>query len=244
MALVEDCDNLFAYLCRINRLGRSKAPVFPDAVTVRSEVTGMLQDLKAKANPGVYNTTVQYALEATADWIISGSRLPWAQAWQKRGFDPTTDNFVLDREFWTGLEKTLAEPRSQATDERLEVFAACIGLGYVGEHIFLPEPERFETIRREMRKIWSRIKEKYDFGERQRITPDTYEWTETDDLRPPRVSGTTTYAIVLAVMIVGLLAAQALMFTSSRRDLERSLTSLQEQMKQADAGPSAAGGAK
>jgi hypothetical protein len=240
MALLDDCDRLFAYLCQLNRQGRNKATVFPDAPTVRTEVTSMLQEIKAKSDPNVYTPTIRAALEATADWMISASRLPWTQMWQKRGFDPTTDNVNLDQEFWTGLDKTLAEPGTPASDERLEVYAACIGLGYVGEHIFLPEPERFETIRREMRKIWTRIKEKYDFGERQRITPQTYEWTETDDLRPPRVSGTMTYAIVLSVMVIGLLVAQFMLYRSSRRELAQSLERLDQQM-QATGGPATGG---
>jgi len=228
MAMVDECDKLFTYLVDLNRKGRSHGTGENDEAAVRDRLTSLISEIKGKVDSHVCNYRVMNALEATADWLVSCSKLTLSQTWQKRGFDPDPDvtKFTLDREFWDGLEHTLAEPQSNETNERLEVFAVCIGIGYIGEHVFLPDHERFETIRREMRKIWARIKGRYDYGDKQLITPDTYKYTKTADLRPPRVSGTTTYVIILAVAFIGLLFAQIFLYSAAKRDLSSTMKTL------------------
>jgi type VI protein secretion system component VasF len=227
MALIDHCEKLLAYLCRLNRLGRTRAASYPDAGEVRNEIMAMLADIKAKATPGVYNPAVEQALWATADWMVKGSRLPWAEAaWNKRGFDPHNDRFDLDQVFWDNLDATLAEPKSSGRDERLEVFAACIGIGYVGKYVFEREKERAEALGREMRRIWAQVKDRQEVDERGRITPATYDFTIDEDLRPPRVPGTVRYAVLLAVMLVGLIIAQVLLFKHAKKDLADSVNAI------------------
>jgi type VI protein secretion system component VasF len=220
MALIDLSEKLLAYLCRLNRLGRTRAAIYPEAAEVRSQIMAMLAEIKSKASPEVYTPRIEEALWATADWVVKGSRLPWAQdAWTKRGFDPHTDRFDLDEIFYDHLEATLAEPRSGPRDERLEVFAACIGIGYIGKYIFESDKGRADGLEREMRRIWGQIKDREQVDERGRITPGAYDSTLEEDLRPPRVRGTVRYAVLLVVMLVGLVAAQVLLFNHAKQSL-------------------------
>jgi type VI protein secretion system component VasF len=244
MALIDLCEKLLAYLCRLNRLGRTRATNYPEAGEVRTQIMSMLGEIKAKAPHEVYTPAIEEALWATADWLVKGSRLPWAEAaWTKRGFDPHADRYDLDEVFYNHLEATLAESPSEARDQRLEVFAACIGLGYVGKYIFERDRERAEGLEREMRRIWGQIKDRQHLDERGRITPATYDATLEDDLRPPRVPGTVRYAVLLAVMIVGLVAAQVLLFNHARQSLRDAVGSIQ-QAPEGKAAPGRAEGAR
>ncbi len=228
MSLLEQTDKLLTYLCRLNRLGRSGARVYPTADEARSEIQSMLADIKSKADPLVYTQDVERALWATADWLASNSRLPWAQTWKKRGFAPSGDVLTLDHDFWRSLDIMLNEPRSGAIDERLEVFAACIGVGFVGEHAMLLDRERYETIKTEMRKVWSKVKDRSDFGDKPRLTPDAY-FADGSDLRPERVKPIWKYVALTVIMLVGLIAAQMILYRRAIQGLSGSLTALTAQ---------------
>ena len=235
MALIDHSEKLLAYLCRLNRLGRTHAASYPDADEVRNEIMSMLADVKSKATPGVYNPAVEQALWATADWLVKGSRLPWAESvWDKRGFDPHNARNDLDEVFWENLEATLAEPKSPGRDERLEVFAACVGIGYVGKYIFERDKERAEALGREMRRIWAQIKDRLQLDETGRITPATYDSVIDEDLRPPRVPGTIRYAVLLSVMLLGLIIAQVLLFKNAKKDLETAVNGIKADIDKQD----------
>jgi hypothetical protein len=77
-----------------------------------------------------------------------------------------------------------------------------------------------------MRRIWAQVKDRQEVDERGRITPATYDFTIDEDLRPPRVPGTVRYAVLLAVMLVGLIIAQVLLFKHAKKDLADSVNAI------------------
>src|SRR5258708_25818884 len=85
MTLLELCDPLFAYVCRLNQAGRNGATDF-DFIRVRREVTDIFKDLRSKASAnaaliGQYEKT-EPALIFFVDFIIASSPMPIAPEWQ------------------------------------------------------------------------------------------------------------------------------------------------------------------
>lgn len=222
--LLETCEPLFQYLAWLSKLGRGGASgrEVPDEPGARRELMRLFRNLREKASGEVYDEAIERSLWAFADGIASECKLPWAQRWEKRGFDPEGNHFInLDQDFWDFLGATLAERPSEARLQRLEVFAACIGFGYDTMHFVEPEyPQRF-------RELWAEIGERFEDPEEPKITPQAYEGVN-DDVLPwdPRVE-ITRYLVVLGFMLVALVGSQVFLFYRAQQTLRSHLVEIE-----------------
>ena len=85
MTLLELCDPLFQYICRLNRAGRKGGHV--EFTTVRSEVIGLFDELRNRSATDFKLASQFKAMEMPliffVDSLIAESKLPCARQWTK-----------------------------------------------------------------------------------------------------------------------------------------------------------------
>lgn len=218
MTLVQICEPLFQYVCRMNRLGRKGGRV--DFGVVRGELKAIFQEMKAKAEqtPGMigpYNE-VEQVLVFFLDSMILNSQLKggWKPLSHERG------ELGFEEKFWDLLEEALKDPGESAT-QRLAVFYTCIGLGFTG--LYTGQPD---YIRRKMLEISSRMRGMIDADQAARVCPESYENVDTRNLTQPPNRSLTSMIIVLVVMVGTLLVGYVQAFRQASQDLSGSLTAI------------------
>jgi type IV/VI secretion system ImpK/VasF family protein len=172
MTLVEFCEPLFQYVCRLNRLARKGGLV--DVSQVRNELRSMLADLKLRAEGaglGVNFAKVRLPLIYFVDYMVRESSLPFAR-WWKHLQDEEPKGFSGGHDFFVQLDETLAEQGDEAT-QRLAVFYNCLALGFKGMYTGHADGPTF--LRKKMLEIASRIRPLMDADESDKICPEAYE---------------------------------------------------------------------
>lgn len=213
--LVEICEPLFQYVCRLNRLGRKGGR--SDWGIVRSELKAIYAEMRQKAEqtPGLAGpyAEVEQVLVFFTDSMILNSKLP--PGWKPISHD--LGELGFEEKFWDLLEDVLKDPSESAT-MRLAVFYVCIGLGFTG--LYTGQPD---YIRRKMLEISARMRGMIDADQAARICPDAYENVDTRNLTLPPNRSLTTLIIVLVVMVGTLLVAYVQLFRDASTQLTDSL---------------------
>jgi len=220
MTLVEICEPLFQYVCRLNRLGRKGGRV--DFGVVRGELKAIFQEMKAKAeqSPGMigpYNE-VEQVLVFFTDSMILNSQLKggWKPISHERG------ELGFEEKFWDLLEEALKDPGDSAT-QRLAVFYTCIGLGFTG--LYTGQPD---YIRRKMLEISARMRGMIDADQSARICPDAYEGVDTRNLTQPPNRSLIGLMLVVLVLVATVLVAYVQLFRQAGENLNGSLRTIRE----------------
>jgi type IV/VI secretion system ImpK/VasF family protein len=220
MTLVELCEPLFQYMCRLNRMARKGAST--TAEDVRSQVKAILSDMKAKAGaaPGMppQFDRIELPLIFFVDSMIRESALPFARQW--RDIAQERNELAGDEKFYDLLEETLAD-RSEAATERLAVFYTCLGLGFTGWYQGQPE-----YLRKKMMEIFARLRGRLDADAAARLCPESYQNVNTADLIQPPGRSLVMIAIALVGLVVVLFATNAYLYRSSSSELRESLTEI------------------
>ena len=182
MTLIELCEPLFQYVCRLSRSAR-KGGAF-EHTQVQAEIKALLVDIKAKSagtQPPLVESfdKIEIVLMFFVDFMIKESALPWAKEWKELAFE--RNELAGDEKFFDLLEDTLKD-RSPSAPERLAVFYTCLGLGFTGWYTGQPE-----FLRRKMKEIAGRLQTATESGggDIARICPDAYEHVDTRDLVEP-----------------------------------------------------------
>lgn len=202
--LVEMCEPLFQYICRLNRLGRKGGLV--DAGQVRSELRSMLSEVKLKAESsglGEPFSKVRLPLVYFADFMVRESALPFARTW-KHLQEEELKKIAGDQDFFVQLEETLAE-QGDGANQRLAVFYNCLALGFTGMYTGQPDGPNF--LRKKMLEIAARIRPMMDAEENSRICPEAYQKVDTRELEIASAPGVMRWVVVLAIMLIALLTA-------------------------------------
>jgi len=172
--LVDLCEPIFAIVCDINRLGRNG--VHKNIETVNNEVTSVWDKVsKAAARSNALERQwkeVEPALCCFVDSMIENSNLPEAKEWREHRLAETKFKILTgeDAFFDEFLDKELEAPTGDAeTAERLEVYFACLYLGFEGKHFGVPD-----KLQKVQAKVAGRVKQLLGTGLEARITPDAY----------------------------------------------------------------------
>lgn len=236
MTLVELCEPLFQYACRLNRSGRRGASVAQG--TVRAELHALFGQMKERAQqtPGMSDQyeRVRLPLVYFVDFMIKESSLSFAKKWQELAFEE--EKFAGDEDFFEILEQTLADQSAQATD-RLAVFYTAVGLGMAG--IYIRQPEKLRSYMNEM---WARLRPKFGGDETARLCPEAYEGVDTRVIWPTAARGIGFILVGLIGLVVGVLGANFYLYHVSAKDLSRALDQIRSGSR-ASAGVGDAGGA-
>ncbi len=197
-------DPLLQYLCQVNRLARSGAPLsYGD---VRGKIMGLLGNIDQRANEDPIlqehvrhlKTPVNYFVD---DVISQNQRLAFSKRWHTERLGFAKDGLAGDEAFFINhLDKELQQPPSKALAERLLVYYVCLGLGFQG--YFFNEPER---LRNYMRQIVPAIRPWLVENTVERLIPQTYKFTDTRDfVRPPELRSSILLAGVVSLLLAGL----------------------------------------
>ena len=195
MTLLELCEPLFQYMCRLNRLARSGSALEMDQV--RNDIKKTFEAMKAEAL-NIAALTSQYEkielpLLFFVDFTIKESKLMFAYDWYELGRE--RNELAGDEKFFDLLDENL-EDTSDAATERLVIFYTCIGLGFTG--VYTGQPE---GIKRLMSKISARISGMIDADEKSFICPEAYENVDTRDfVEPP-----STRLVGIGITLIGLI---------------------------------------
>jgi type VI protein secretion system component VasF len=220
MTLVEICEPLLQYVCRMNRLGRKGGRA--DFAVARAEIKAIFADMRAKAEatPGMvgpYNDVELVLIFFVDSMILNSSLGPgWKPLSGERG------ELGFEEKFWDLLEDALKDPSDSAT-QRLAVFYVCIGLGFTG--LYTGQPD---YIRRKMLEISARLRGMIDADQAARICPDAYEHVDTRNLTQPPNRSLTGMVIAMVALTAVLLVAWFEMFRSANRELSNSLETISQ----------------
>lgn len=217
MTLLDLCEPLIQYVCRLNRSGRKGGSFEPSRV--RAEIDAMFEDMRSKASADP-NLTSQYdkiemPLIFFVDFMIKESALSFARDWKEIAYEH--NELAGDEKFFDLLDETLADP-SQAATERLAVYYTCIGLGFTGWYTGQPE-----YLRKKQLETSARIRAMMDVDEASRICPEAYEHVDTSDLVQPPGMKLLGIFIALIGMTVVMFVANFFLFKTTASELQAAL---------------------
>ncbi|MEE8576821.1 MAG: DotU family type IV/VI secretion system protein, partial [candidate division Zixibacteria bacterium] len=131
MMLLELCEPLFQYVCRLRRSARMGRTIEMDEV--RSDISEIFSKMKEDASSDMELLTqyekVELPLIFFTDFMIKESNLPFAYDWVELGRE--RNELAGDEKFFDLLDAELADPSDLAA-QRLVIFYTCLGLGFTG----------------------------------------------------------------------------------------------------------------
>lgn len=216
LTLLDLCEPLFQYICRLNRSARKGGNY--ELAQVQSEIRAFLADARAKcvgANLSDQWEKIELVLMFFCDFMIKESPLPWAREWKELAFEK--HEMAGDEKFFDLLEETLKD-KSPAANDRLAVMYTCLGLGFSGWYTGQPE-----YLRRKMKEIAARLQAAGLFAETERICPDAYEKVDTRDLVEPPGTKLIGIAIALVGLMIVLFFAYGYLYSDSASKLKEAL---------------------
>lgn len=225
--LLEICEPLFQYVCRINRAGQKSATL--DYQTVRAEIKSLLDRFRNQgaSDPKLRDSAkfMDGPLTFFVDSMIAESKLPFAAEWHKNRLAYDKNELAGDEKFFDLLDETL---RTQGEDanERLAVFYTCIGLGFCGWYLGQPE-----YLRKKMLEIAPRIRHLVDSDATARICPEAYEHTDKRNLIEPPAKKIGAILIAFVILTLTTLVANYYLFSKASEDLTSGLQQIVAQDK-------------
>ena len=245
-ALLELCEPLFQYLCRLNRLGRivsassgsgntlflAKKAAGPSATgaalnlnltyaSIRGELVALLQDMQRKTKDD-YRLQEQFKklelpLKFFIDSYIVESKLPLAAQWNDNRLAYEHNELAGDEKFLEIVEETLRDKSQEAT-ERLAVYYVCFGLGFTGAF-----GSQIELFRKIMNDIAPRIEGLIDANLLSRFCEDAYKNVDTTNLIKPDKNRLAIVGIVFACFAVAAIVAFVMIYSEASNVLGTAL---------------------
>lgn len=224
MTLLELCEPLFQYICRLNRSARKHGAY--EMEQARGEIKALFAEMqnKAVATPGLRDQyeKVRLALVFFADFMVRTSSLSFAAQWKLLAEEEVKPIFTGDEMFFDLLDETLKD-RTEAATERLAVFYTCMGLGFLGFYEDQPD-----VVQRKTKEIAGRIRGMMDAEDVQRICPEAYEATNTADLTTPPFRSLAPYVIAVIGLAIVVLCANFLSYKLKSGELVGALRSIKD----------------
>ena len=181
MNLLEIYEELFQYVCRLNRTAKTDA--HPDYARVRGEIKTKLDEIVRNASSDIQTLNQVKRLELPVvfflDNVICTSRLRFAQQWASNRLATEKNELAGDERFFDFLEQDLKDTSEEAA-ERLSIFYVCLGLGFMG--MYQGQPDQLRSY---MEQIFPRIRQWMDVDPKTKITDDAYRNIDTRILTEP-----------------------------------------------------------
>lgn len=203
MKLLDAYEELFQYMCRLNRMSKTQA--HPEYARVRSEVKELLNQAGRNAMSDVQLSNQIKRLELPmiffVDNLICTSRLKFAPQWAENRLGKDRNELAGDERFFDLLEHDLSDTSEEAA-ERLAVYYVCLGLGFAG--MYQGQPDKLRWF---MEQIFPRVRQWIDNDPRTKISEEAYRHTDSRVLTEPPSNKIILVAIIfvflsLSVMVV------------------------------------------
>jgi type IV/VI secretion system ImpK/VasF family protein len=219
MKLLEQYEDLFQYMCRLNRVTRTQAQ--PEPTRVRSEVKELLEQVFRNASSDVQLLNQAKRLELPllffVDNLVCTSRLQFATQWAENRLAKERGELAGDERFFDLLEQDLKDTSEEAA-ERLAVYYVCLGLGFMG--MYQAQPEQ---IRRYMEQIFPRIRQWIDSDPRTKVSEEAYRPTDTRVLTEPPSRKIVLVAIGFVFLTLSVLVVYYALYANASSGLTHSI---------------------
>jgi type IV/VI secretion system ImpK/VasF family protein len=219
MKLLELYEELFQYMCRLNRAAKTSAQ--PDYARVRGEVKDLLEQIIRQASSDVRLLNQARRLELPViffiDYLICTSRLKFATQWAENRLAKERNELAGDERFFDLLEEDLKDTSEEAA-ERLAVFYVCMCLGFLG--MYQSQPEQ---VRRYVEQIYPRISPWVDRDPRTKISEEAYQHTDNRVLTEPPSNKIILVALVFVFLSVSALAVFYALYAGAVHDLKEAV---------------------
>lgn len=229
MNLLEIYEELFQYVCRLNRA--AKTGTHPDYARVRAEVKTMLDEItrNASADVRLLNQVKRMELPITffVDNLVCTSSLKFASQWAENRLAKEKNELAGDERFFDFLEQDMVDTSEEAA-ERLAVFYVCLGLGFTG--MYQSQPDHIRTY---IEKIFPRIRQWIDVDPRGKIAEDAYKYTDTRVLTEPPSRKIIFVAIIFVFLGLTVLTVIYGLYVAAARDLTVSIGQIKNEAKTA-----------
>jgi type VI secretion system protein ImpK len=217
MTLLELCEPLFQYVCRLRRSARMGRTIEMDEV--RGDISEIFSKMKGDASSDMELLTqyekVELPLIFFTDFMIKESNLPFAYDWVELGRE--RNELAGDEKFFDLLDAELADPSDLAA-QRLVIFYTCLGLGFTGVYT-----GQVESIQRMISQISGRISGLMDADKKSYICPEAYENVDTRDFVEPPGAKLIGIGITLVALVIIWAVAYCCLFKWTSDDLTESL---------------------
>jgi len=225
MKLLELYEDLFQYICRLNRAAKAQAQ--PEYVRVRSEIKELLGGVTRAAAADVRLLNQVQRLELCliffVDNLICTSRLKLATQWTENRLAKERNELAGDERFFDFLDQDLKDTSEEAV-ERLAVYYACLGLGFMGMY-----QGQSDQIRQYMEQIFPRIRQWVDNDPRTKISEEAYKFTDTRVLTEPPSNKIILVAVVFGFLSLCVLIVYYALFASAVGKLSDSVATIIKQ---------------
>lgn len=222
MNLLQVCEPVFLYVCRLNRMARKGGSL--DYAVVRNEIKGLLADARAAAGAQpdlvAQYEKIEMPLIFFVDSLLVESGLPFAQQWHQERLAYERHELAGDEKFFDFLDETLADSTDAAV-ERLAVFYVAIGLGFTGWYAGRPQ-----DLQRKMKEIAARIRRHTETDPDARICPEAYQHVDARNLIEPPSRKLGGIVLALVGLLVVLFATNVFLYRVASRDLSRALRTI------------------
>jgi type IV/VI secretion system ImpK/VasF family protein len=226
MKLLDLYEDLFQYICRLNRVGKTDAQL--EYARVRSEIETILSDINRNSAADVRLMNQAKKLELPivffVDNLICTSRLRFASQWAEDRLAVRRHNELAgDERFFDFLEQDLTDTSEEAA-ERLAVFYICLGLGFMGMYQGRPD-----QIRKYVEQSFPRIRQWIDSDPRTKISEEAYRCTDTRVLTEPPSNKIIIVALVFLFLSLASMAIYYGLYASASRQLSASIEQIKSQ---------------
>jgi type VI protein secretion system component VasF len=234
MKLLELYEDLFQYLCCLNRISKTNA--HPEYASVREEIKSRLERVIEGASSDVRLLNQVKRLELpvvfAVDYIIAFSRLKFAGLWAENRLATARNELAGDERFFDFLDADLNAQGAELEEasERLAVYYVLLGLGFRG--MYHNQPER---IRSYMDNIFPRVRQHIDSDIRSKVSEDAYKYTDTRVLTEPPSNKILFVAIAFVFVSLSVLVVYYALYAKAVDDLSRSVTAIVQPQTDANA---------
>jgi type IV/VI secretion system ImpK/VasF family protein len=225
MKLLEIYEDVFQYICRLNRVAKTQA--HPDYARVRAELKDLLEQAVRTASGDVRLLNQVKRLELPmiffVDFQVRTSRLKFAAQWAENSLGKERNELAGEERFFDFVEEDLKDTSDEAV-ERLAVYYVCLGLGFSGMYVAQPE-----KIRQYVERIFPRVKQWVDADPRTRISPEAYQYTDTRILTEPPGKMITLVAIAFVFLTLSVLVIHYALYAGAVDKLKVSIKDIQQE---------------
>jgi type IV/VI secretion system ImpK/VasF family protein len=230
MKLLELYENLFQYVCRLNRAAKTHAQ--PEYVRVRSEVKELLAEVERSASADVRLLNQVRQLELSmiffVDNVICTGHLKFAAQWAENRLAKERNELAGDERFFDFLDQDLKDTSEEAA-ERLAVYYACLGLGFMGMY-----QGQTDQVRRYLDQIFPRIRQWVDNDPRTKISEEAYKFTDTRVLTEPPSNKIILVTMIFAFLSLSVLIVYYALYANAVGKLSKSVGEIVTQGEQAE----------
>lgn len=221
MTLLELTEPLFQYVCMLNRIANSPGGENLTFEGLRPAIVQTFESMKAQAEPDQPLASQYRKMELPliffVDSMIAESKLTLAPQWHKNRLAYERNELAGDEKFFDFLDETLAEKGAEA-DERLEVYYACLGLGFQGWYAGQPE-----FLRKKMQEVSQRISRVLDKDQTAHICPEAYTVTDSRNLIERPGMKMLTIGVAFAGLCLVVIAVNFALFHTASEGLADAL---------------------